>query len=159
MSMDAHIAVEYVENYAGSDKTRFHFSFRYLLKLLMLIGPAYESTPIVHNASSFLTWLRFHFNKYNMRNKNYTDICQFSLIVSEEIKLQIICSAHDCDHSFSISNLWAKLTASAYKNWNSSSTFLCASLYIWIIFSIFLNPKFAHRHVTQSHIGPNGCFA
>ena len=104
-------------NYAGSDKTRFHFSFRHLLKLLILIGPAYESTPIVHNASSFLTWLRFHFNKYNMRNKNYTDICQFSLIVSEEIKLQFICSAHDCDHSFSISNLWAKLTASAYKNW------------------------------------------
>ena len=142
-----------------SDKTRFHFSFRHLLEQLMLIGTAHESTRIVHNASSFLTWIRFHFNKYNMRNKKYTDICKFSLIFSEEIKLQFICNTHYCDHSFSISNLWAKLTASAYANWNSSSTFSCASLYIWIIFSIFSNPKFALRHITQSHTGPNGCFA
>ena len=62
----------------------------------------------------FLTKQGFILANAISRNGKYSDLCHYTLTVSEEMLLQFVCCPHDCDHFSSIPKSLAKLTASAY---------------------------------------------
>ena len=101
-----------------------HFS----VKSLHYFDHTSRWTGVGHNVSSFLNLMKFYFSKCNIRNSKYTYHYQYSLSVSEGIIFQFFCCPHDCDHFFSTPNS-AKLNASAYTDWSSSSIFSRVSLY------------------------------
>ena len=124
------------------DFITFSQCFLYWLSLFILISSC-SITTLVHNCRLFLTERVLISANARSRNGKYTDLCQYFLTVSEGRLFRFTCCSNERDHFSSTQNSSAKLTASAYTDWNSSSAFSRVSLEMWMISSIFINQNYS----------------
>ena len=109
---------------------------------------------IVYNVSSFSNWAMLYFRKCNTE--------QLKICWSLPIFLNYFWRNAIPIYLLSLW-LWLLLfttkfiswTNSSVYNWNSLYVFSNISLYIWIICSIFLNPKLSCSQITNDRIGPS----